>query len=167
MSDSTDTPLEALRRSVPQVGTVTWIGRAPAKRAPIETLESVEIEVGTGLVGEHHAQSGTGKRQVTLLQAEHLPVIAALLGRDSCDPADLRRNVVVAGINLWGLRTERFLLGDVLLEGTGPCPPCSRMEEILGPGGYHAARGHGGITARVITGGLVRRGDAVRIAPPE
>ena len=159
-----DTLIERLQRTIPQVGRLDWIGVAAERRAPIEPRDAVEIRVDTGLVGDHHAAGGKGKRQVTLVQAEHLPVVAQLLGRDAVDAADLRRNLVVSGINLWALRKLRFTIGDVLLEGTGPCPPCSRMEEILGAGGYHAVRGHGGICARVLEGGPVALGAEVRLA---
>lgn len=90
-----------------------------------------------------------------------LVAVAALLGRDAVDPALVRRNLVVSGINLLALHDEQFEIGGVVFEGTGLCEPCSRMEEVLGPGGCDAMRGHGGITARVITGGVIRLGDAV------
>ncbi|MCB1455919.1 MAG: MOSC domain-containing protein, partial [Nitratireductor sp.] len=73
----------------------------------------------------------------------------------------LRRNIVVSGVSLIALKERRFRIGSVLLEGTGICAPCSRMEEVLGPGGYNAMRGHGGITARVAGAGTVRVADAV------
>lgn len=152
---------------VPLTGTLEWIGVAPERRAPIESLDEVRLEVGTGLAGDHHATSGESKRQVTLIQAEHLPVVASLLGLDEVPPDRTRRNLLVRGINLWAIRKLRFRIGDALLEGTGPCAPCSRMNETIGPGGYHAMRGHGGITARVLEAGTVRLGDEVRTEPPD
>ena len=79
----------------------------------------------------------------------------------------MRRNLVTEGINLLALKERRFRIGEAVLETSGECHPCSRMEETLGVGGYNAVRGLGGITARVITGGLVRVGDCVeRIDSP-
>lgn len=151
-----------LIRCVPQIGQVRWIGASPASRAPIQSLERSSIEVATGLAEDHHARSGRSKRQVTLIQWEHLAVVASILGRDAVAPELLRRNIAVSGINLLPFRDQQFRIGDVLLEGTGYCHPCSRMEEILGEGGYHAMRGHGGITARVLEGGIIQIGTKVR-----
>ena len=80
----------------------------------------------------------------------------------SVSPLDLRRNIVVSGINLLALHDHEISLGDgIVLKGTGYCVPCSRMEENLGPGGYNAMRGHGGITATVISGGKLAIGDPI------
>lgn len=154
-------------QDVPQVGQVTWIGLSPRSRGVLRVVDEVEVCVGAGLQGDHHStRRPGGKRQVTLIQAEHLPVVAALVGRETVDPAELRRNIVVAGINLLSLRGLRFRIGGAVLEGTGPCDPCSRMEENLGPGGFQAMRGHGGLTARVLEAGLIRIGDRVEVLPP-
>jgi MOSC domain-containing protein YiiM len=75
----------------------------------------------------------------------------------------LRRNLVVSGINLLALKNARLQVGGALLELVGPCQPCSRMEEAIGAGGYAAMRGHGGMTARVVSGGPLRVGDRVAV----
>ncbi|HTO50811.1 MAG TPA: MOSC domain-containing protein [Burkholderiales bacterium] len=145
--------------TLPQAGRVRWIGLRPVRRASVTPVDTVEAIAGRGLAGDHYAHDG--ERQVTLIQAEHLAAVAAFTARPSLDPALLRRNIVVAGLNLLALKGRRFRIGGALLEGSGACEPCSRMEEALGPGGYNAMRGHGGITARVLGGGLIRVGDAV------
>ena len=121
---------------------------------------AVEAVAGRGLVGDRYA-SGSGKRGITLIQAEHLPVIAALSGHAAVAPALLRRNVVVSGIPLVALKGRRFRIGGALFEGADDCDPCSRMEAALGPGGYNAMRGHGGLCARILEGGRIMVGDGV------
>lgn len=151
--------LAELRATLPQTGRVTWIGVRPARRAGVDAVGAVEAIAGRGLAGDRYEHDGT--RQVTLIQAEHLAAVAAFIGRPALDPGLVRRNVVVAGLNLLALKGRRFRVGGALLEWTGPCEPCSRMEEVLGPGGHNAMRGHGGITARIVAGGLIRIGDVV------
>lgn len=153
--------LQELIDTLPQQGTVEWIGIRPARRAPLQVTDPVVIEADHGLAGDHYANPG-GKRQVTLIQHEHLAAVASMLGVDKVDPSAIRRNIVVRGINLLALKDKQFSVGEALLEFTGLCHPCSRMETTLGPGGYNALRGHGGITARVLRSGTVKVGDVVR-----
>ena len=150
--------LEHLMSHFARAGTVEWIGIRPDKKAQMISLNSVMLEPSCGLHGDHYA-GRSGKRQVTLIQAEHLPVIASMMHMVSVTPDQLRRNIVVCGLNLLALKNKSFRLGEAILEYTGACHPCSRMETTLGFGGYNAMRGHGGITARVIRAGVVNVGD--------
>jgi len=124
-------------------------------------LESVQISSDKGLEGDRFSGRTGNPRQMTLIQQEHLDVIAACLHRESIPPSLLRRNIVVSGINLLALKDKTFSIGDATLEFSGLCQPCSKMERQLGVGGYNAMRGHGGITARVYEAGLIRIDDEV------
>ena len=146
--------------NLPRAGRVEWIGLRPKRDVPMREVAQVEAVAGKGLVGDRYA-GGSGKRGITLIQSEHLPVIAALSGHARIAPALLRRNLVVSGLPLIALKGRRFQIGEVLLEGVDDCDPCSRMEDALGPGGYNAMRGHGGLCARILEGGVLRLGDEV------
>lgn len=156
--------LGQLLHTLPQQGRVQWLAVRPERRAAMIIVDSVMAEAGKGLVGDRY-KSINGKRQVTLIQAEHLPVIASLVGFNQVDPARLRRNIVVRGINLLALKDKFFQIGGAVFQGSGLAHPCSRMEEILGPGGYNAMRGHGGITAMVHKSGIIRLHDSVIYRP--
>lgn len=170
--------LRDLTQRFANAGRVESILLRPARLAPMLSPSEVLVEPGRGLIGDRRSTTlRTGdlaqKREVTLFQAEHLPVVAALLGLPSLDPTRLRRNLVVSGINLLSMRSLfpdvrlQWQLGDeVILEITGTCEPCSLMEKELGEGGYNAMRGHGGVTARVMAGGTLRVGDPVRLIRP-
>ncbi len=155
--------MQKLLNSLPQSGRVEWIGVRPQKRAALKEVAEAVVSREAGLEGDHYAGESK-KRQLTLIQAEHLQAVASLLGREHIDPQQTRRNLVISGINLLAFAERQFKIGkEVILEMTGRCHPCSRMEENLGPGGYNAMRGHGGITARVVKGGIIRVGDEVHL----
>lgn len=141
-----------------QPGRIAWIGLRPVRRAEIAEVNEVAIGAA-GLEGDH---GRPGRRAVTLIQAEHLAAIGAFLGRGPVPPGVLRRNLVVAGVNLAALKDREIALGTAVLRLTTICAPCSRMEEALGPGGYSAVRGHGGWCAEVLVPGRAALGDAVR-----
>ena len=157
-------PLARLFDAPMRPGRVEWIGLRPARRAPVIVVADAVLEAGIGLAGDRYRGGGAGTRQVTLISAAALRAIADHLALEHVAPERLRRNLTVSGINLLALKGRRFRIGAALLEHTGECHPCSRMEEELGPGGYNAVRGHGGITARVLEGGTIRIGDAVERA---
>lgn len=154
-------PLKELLAAVPQTGTVQWMGVRPAARAEM-IIDAVEARREAGLTGDHTRPSPRNARQVTLIQWEHLAVVSALIGR-SLEPQDLRRNIAVTGINLFSLKNRRFQIGQAIFKTTGWCQPCARLEERLGLGTFQAMRGHGGITARILSGGIIRVGDTVSV----
>ena len=156
--------LQSLMETLPQTGNVAWIGLRPARGEPMKTVERVQAITDRHLEGDRYGGRPGGKRQVTLIQQEHLAALAGMLGQPEIDPALLRRNIAVAGINLLALKDKRFRIGLALLEFSGLCHPCAKMEDTFGPGGYNAVRGHGGITARILEGGLIRLGDVVEQA---
>ena len=100
----TKTVMKDLLRIIPQKGKVEWIGIRSKKKEELSVVESVKVEKGTGLVGDHFKGSSSGKRQVTLIQQEHLNVISRILGEKRIDPKLTRRNIVVSGINLLSLK---------------------------------------------------------------
>jgi len=163
--------LRGFTQQFSQAGRLEQILLRPARRASIKSVDAAIAIAGLGLQGDRSADKkinmAVSKRQVTLIQAEHLSVVASLVGLQILEAPTLRRNLVVSGLNLLAARSlfkdqpVYIHIGEVVLEATGPCEPCSLMEELLGKGGYNAMRGHGGITAKVIRGGQLTVGSAV------
>lgn len=167
MITAEEKPFLSLFENFSQVGEVMWIGLRPASRKPIKETSEVNV-IETGLEGDRATKnSPSNKRQVTLIQHEHLVAAASFLGKENIDPNLTRRNIVVKGLNLNALKGRKFRIGTAVLEMTGFCYPCSRMEENLGVGGFNAMRGHGGITCRVVETGKIKIGDKLKVKENE
>jgi MOSC domain-containing protein YiiM len=174
----------------PGTGVVQAIVVRGASRAPAMFVPATRARTGIGLVDDRLGARGEAElstRQVTLIQHEHLPVIAQLAGVEAADARALRRNLVIRGLNLLACRNLTIDVGEALLQIVGPCAPCSRMEEVIGPGGYAAMRGHGGMSppsrlkgespsaqregspacARVLRDGAIAVGARVRVVPAQ
>ena len=145
--------------------TIEWIGVRPRRREPLMAVTEAEAVADLGLRGDHRMTKTPGSgRQVTFISREFVTQIEQHLGTSDLDPAVLRRNIVVSGINLNALRRQQFWFGEALFEATQLCHPCARMEAELGPGGVVAMMGYGGLCAKVLQTGQIAIGDSLRLA---
>ena len=158
--------LEKLRQEIAP-GKLEWIGLRTERRGEIQVVELAKAIVGLGLEGDHRCLKTPGSaRQVTIISREYIHQIAYQLRMDFIDPILLRRNLVISGMNLNLLRFQRLQIGDVILETSALCDPCSRMDENLGKGAASAMFGYGGLCAKIIQSGHMAVGDAVvRLCP--
>jgi MOSC domain-containing protein YiiM len=136
-------------------GIVTAIHLCVGSRQPMKRVESAEARGDFGLWGDRHARAGHA-RQVLLMEQEVLDLLGL-------EPGIVRENVTTRGIALTGLPAgTRLRAGGALLEITGPCQPCARMDEIR-PGLKDHLEGRRGMLCRVLEGGPVKSGDAVQV----
>jgi MOSC domain-containing protein YiiM len=176
MSNQPMTSNDALRDLITRIATrgcIEAIIVRSERNQPAQYVDAVKAEPGFGLIGDRGAQTrrtnlASRKRELSLIQAEHIPLIASWCGIEQLEAIWLRRNLVISGVNLLAMkspfadvRLEWQIGNEVCIEVTGPCDPCSKMEVALGVGGYNAMRGHGGMTAMIVASGIIRMGDAV------
>ena len=155
--------ISELTINFPRSRELVWIGLRPQRQTEMLGVTQVLADPLVGLDGDRYA-GRSRNRQVTLIQHEHLAAISSFTNH-TVSPEMLRRNLVIGGINLLALKKQQIQIGEAILKITGLCHPCSRMEEVLGSGGYNAMRGHGGLTASIVQGGSLSVGDRVWYLP--
>ena len=128
-------------------------------REPMEEVGDVEIVVGYGIEGDRHATRGQARahRQVLLMAQEMLTAF-------DLAPGEVRENITTEGIALQELATgDRLALGsEAVLEITGDCEPCERMDEIR-QGLRSELERKRGMLATVVESGTVHAGDTVHV----
>ncbi len=128
-------------------------------REPMSSVESARVVAGFGIEGDRHATSEgvRAARQVLVMDEETLEAFSLAHG-------DVRENITTSGLDPTFLEEgQRLALGgQVVLQITGPCAPCARMDEIR-PGLRQELEGRRGLLASVVRGGTIRVGDAIRV----
>jgi MOSC domain-containing protein YiiM len=135
---------------------VSHIFLAAGSRLPMCEAESAALLADRGLEGCRHGRPGS-RRQVLLVDSE-------TLGRFGLEPGRIKENITTRGLRVNDLaRGQRLKIGLAVLEVTGPCEPCPRMDEIRS-GLQQELQGQRGVLCRVIAGGQIQRGDAIQLA---
>jgi len=123
----------------------------------MEEMDSVEALEDRGFVGCTHGRKGS-QRQILLVDLETLHTMDLL-------PGSIRENITTEGLNVNGLAIgEQVRVGPALLQVSAVCTPCDQLERIR-PGLRREIYGRRGMLCRVLQGGIVRKGDAIKREP--
>ncbi len=137
----------------------SYVGRHGLGSAGFRIREVSEVEcvAGRGLRGDRYFDHQPDyKGQVTLFALEVFAELRRALNVPAAQPAALRRNVLVSGLDLNTLIGQEFDLQGVRLAGTEECRPCYWMDEAIAPGANAWLRGRGGLRCRILSDGWLR-----------
>jgi MOSC domain-containing protein YiiM len=132
----------------------------PADHYARVALEHASLVEGRGILGDTKGKGG--KRQLNIMRAETVAQLKAEGYRAA--PGELGEQLVLAGLESGTLTLgARLHLGSTaIIEVTKARTPCGRFAHIQGRP-QEAAEGRIGVMARVLTGGDIAVGDAVRV----
>jgi MOSC domain-containing protein YiiM len=130
----------------------------PAGQHPMLPQEQVECVAGRGLRGDRFFDYEENyKGQITLFSLEVFDALRRELNLPLAEPAATRRNAFTRGVDLNSLVGQRFEIQGVRFEGVCESKPCHWMNAALGTGAEEWLKGRGGLRARILTDGLLRR----------
>ncbi|HUO33917.1 MAG TPA: MOSC domain-containing protein [Candidatus Acidoferrum sp.] len=137
------------------MGKVERVFMCEIHRFPMKELQEAEAVDDKGIRGCIHGRKGS-KRQVLLIDAETLEKFGLA-------PGATKENITTRGLDFQALAPgQKLRVGESLMEITFACDPCSRMDEIR-MGLQEELRGQRGWLCRVVSGGKIRRGDAIEV----
>ncbi len=124
-----------------------------------ESVSKVECVAGRGLRGDRFWDFKTDfKGQVTFFDLAVAEELKTALGQTDLELSQLRRNVLVEGVDLNSWIGKRFRIGEAEFEGVEECAPCYWMNESLGPGAEALMRDRGGLRCRIARSGELQVG---------
>ena len=140
-------------------GSIISMRLCVGSRDPMKEVNEANFITGQGMEGDRHLRSDgrRSNRQVLVMDSETLSHFDLL-------PGQVRENVTVTGLDFSSISAgdKVSLGGDVILEITGDCEPCARMDELR-PGLKDEIDGKRGLLAFVEKGGVVSVGAEVGV----
>lgn len=130
----------------------------PAGAEPVIEVDEIECVAGRGVRGDRFFDYRPDyKGQITFFSAEVFSELCAVVGVQDVAPAAVRRNVVTRGADLTALIGHEFELQGMRFLGTEESKPCYWMDQAVGPGAEAWLQGRGGLRARILTNGILRK----------
>ncbi len=133
----------------------------PAGTHPIHAVDECRCVAGRGIEGDRFFDHKDNyKGQITFFSWDVFERLKRAAGAPDAPPSAVRRNVIVAGLDLNALVGRDFSIGGIRFHGAEECRPCSWMDQAVGPGAEAFLKGHGGLRARIESDGTLRVGAA-------
>jgi MOSC domain-containing protein YiiM len=132
-------------------------GREPDEHLAIE-VPSIECVAGHGIRGDRffdYKENYNG--QITFFAFEVFEELRRALNIPNVSPSSVRRNVITRGVDLNTLIGHEFKIQGVRFYGTDECRPCYWMDRAIEPGAEDFLKGRGGLRARIVSDGILRR----------
>ena len=127
----------------------------------LEEVDRIECVAGRGMRGDRfYDYKHDYKGQITFFSQEIFDGLCGAFPHVRKSPGVLRRNVIVASVDLYALIGETFELQGVRLLGTGHCKPCYWLDQAFAPGTEAWLQGNGGLRAQILTDGWIKTGSA-------
>jgi hypothetical protein len=130
----------------------------PAGDHPTIEVETLDLVAGRGVRGDRFFDYAPDyKGQITFFSLEVFDALRRELDLKDARPEQARRNVLISGVELNRLVNVIFILQGIRFMGTEECRPCYWMDGAVGAGANAWMRGHGGLRARILSDGILRR----------
>ncbi|MCH6255869.1 MOSC domain-containing protein [Puniceicoccaceae bacterium K14] len=124
-----------------------------------ESVELVNCVMGKGLEGDRFfGYRDNFKGQITFMDRRVVDDLQDFLNLDDFDASQVRRNVLIDGIDLNSLIGCEFELDGVRFSGSEECAPCYWMDQAVGPGSEDFMKGKGGLRCRILSTGTLSVG---------
>jgi MOSC domain-containing protein YiiM len=132
-------------------------GRVPGEN-PILAVEEVDCVAGHGIKGDRFFDYKPGySGQVSFFAQEVHDELCRNFRLQDVPTSAYRRNVVTLGCDLNELIGKEFDLQGVKFFGYSECKPCYWMDRAVVSGAEKWLRGHGGLRARILSSGPLRK----------
>lgn len=133
-------------------------GGQPAGAFPTLDVDRIDCVAGRGIRGDRFFDFKENYRgQITFFSIEILEALRHELSLPDAQASAMRRNALVAGVNLKSFIGAEFEVQGVRFAGVEPCRPCHWMDFALGPGAENWLQGRGGLRARILSDGVLTR----------
>jgi hypothetical protein len=155
------------------MGRVVALFISPSNGVPMQARTAVQALAGYGLEGDRYSLGqGTYSqsarqvaRHVSLISRDAMEAANEDLSRQGLAPFEsdeTRRNIVVAGIDVYTLLDREFRIGPVRLRGSDITKPCHVPSAAAGKTGFKEAYyNRGGILAEILSDGPISIGDVL------